>query len=193
MGKSNNEHTQSVNTNQAADIDTSEYSFANVKAFLSGEVKNRRTEAPRKMSESKFKTSDLEHIQKRNETYDTYLNSYVTNFNKKSNMQRKMKLWFFIIVMFSLILILCAGILAIYKIVSKTLLETVDVAGIITAIVGMIASFLVLPKIIGDNLFPVKEDDQTNEMFSRMVEYDMRLREHYNQLQETEQKSDKSL
>ncbi len=183
MGKSSSERTQRVNGNREADSDTSENSFADVKAFLSGEVKNRRTEAPRKMSESKFKTSDLEHIQRRNETYDTYLNSYVTNFNIKAGMQRRMKMWFFIIVMFSLILILCASVLAIYKIVSKESLATVDVAGIITAIVGMIASFLILPKIIGDNLFPGKEDDQTNEMFSRMVEYDMRLREHYNQLQ----------
>lgn len=187
MSKVEPKNIRDVNKSKSVEVNISAANFANDKAFLTGEVRSsRRSDAPRKMSETKFKSSDLEHIQKRNETYDTYLSTYVSNFNLKAKVQRRMKMWFFIIVMFSLVLIIGASVFAVCRIVTKNLLEVTDVAAVITAIVGMVSSFLVLPKVIGDNLFPVKEEDQTNEMFGRMVEYDMKLREHYDQVQATE-------
>ena len=70
---------------------------------------------------------------------------------------------------------------------------TPDIATLITAMVSSISSFLVLPKVIADNLFPSKEEDKTSELFSKMFEHDINLRGIYHISENIEQASKEQL
>lgn len=135
-------------------------------------------------TDNDLKTSDMMAIHDRNEIYNLYLKNYVSNFNLRTYYQRRMKNWFFGITMFLLAVIVILCSVALIIIVKKEPLEMTDAAAAITAVIGMISTFLVLPKVIGDNLFPSKEEDQTHEIFSKMVENDMSLRKFHDHVQE---------
>lgn len=139
-----------------------------------------------------LKSSDMRAIHDRNEIYNRYLKNYVSNFSLRTYHQRKMKKWFFIITMLLLTVIVIASSVSLILIVNRESLEAADAATAITAVIGMISTFLVLPKVIGDNLFPSKEEDQTHEIFSKMVENDMNLRKFHDHAQE-QSKSDDTL
>ena len=58
-------------------------------------------------------------------------------------------------------------------------IKTNDVITVITAMAGAISSFLVLPRVMAENLFPSKEEDKTADVFSKMFEHDINLRGLY--------------
>ena len=60
-----------------------------------------------------------------------------------------------------------------------------SIIALITSIGGTITSFIVLPKVIADNLFPSKDDDKTTETFREMIKYDLDVRKlHYHSEEE---------
>lgn len=146
--------------------------------FLNSVLKYASVEKP--ITDSDLRESDLEAINSHNKTYTEYLDNYVLEFKRKSRSQRTMKNWFFVIVMLLLSVIIIASFVSLIIISSKKVIGLEEIATLITAIGGAIASFLVLPKIIAENLFPSKEEDKTDIIFAKMFDHDMSLRELHN-------------
>lgn len=147
-------------------------------AYLNSVFKHTSIEKP--ITDSDLRESDLEAINSHNKTYTEYLDKYVLEFKNKSRSQRIMKNWFFVIVMLLLSVIIITSFVSLVIISSKKIIGFEEIATLLTAIGGAIASFLVLPKIIAENLFPSKEEDKTDIIFAKMFDHDMSLRELHN-------------
>ncbi len=151
-------------------------------AVLDAEQLLRQTTKINKRSEDlKFWQSDLHAILNRNLIYGVYLSNYCTNFNKKSKSKRRLGRCFFWITMILLAIIVIGGVVGIGLIFIRGDIGGGEVASIISAIVGMITAFLVLPKIIGDNLFPKNDDDKSADLFELVMNKDFELRKFYQQ------------
>lgn len=130
----------------------------------------------KKISDNDLKNTDLEAIQRHTKIYTEYLETYVNDYKKKISAQITMKWIFFIIVLLLLTSMIIGSIIVICNISKKPLINPSDVATVITAIVGAVSAFLILPKVIAENLFPSKEEDKTAQIFEKMFEHDINLR-----------------
>ena len=166
--------------------------YNNTIDFLQGILSKRQT-SKKQITDKDLKSTDLEAIQERAQTYTGYLKNYVDDYKRKTIAQQRMKSWFFIIVMFLLAVIVIGSVVSLILISRKLIIRLNDLATVITALVGAISSFLILPKIIADNLFPKKEDDKTGEIFSKMFEHDFSLRGMYHVQENIERDSNDSM
>lgn len=126
-----------------------------------------------------FREHALDSVQKRNERYCTFLDEYVDNYNQKAKSSKCMKRIFFVAIMILLFGMVSACMIAFVTISKKEDISYSDVATIVTAIGGVIASFIVLPKVMAENLFPAQEEDRTAEIFDSMIKYDLELEKFY--------------
>lgn len=133
----------------------------------------------KQITDADLKDADLAAIQERAKTYTGYLKNYVSDYKDKTQAQKVMKGWFFAITMFLLLCIVVASSIALVIIARKETIRINDIATIVTAMASAVSSFLVLPKVIAENLFPSKEEDKTAEVFSKMFEHDISLRGLY--------------
>lgn len=137
-----------------------------------------------------LRDADLVAIQARAKTYTEYLKNYVTDYKNKTHAQRIMKIWFFVLTMFLLLAIVGASSTCLVAISLKDNIKLSDIATVITAMAGAVSSFLILPKVIAENLFPSREEDKTAEVFGKMFEHDIELRGLYHITGNIEQMDD---
>ena len=147
--------------------------------FLNEAVSKSST-SKKRITDNDLKNADLEAVQKHTKAYSDYLEAFVSDFKLKTRNQRKMKIVFFVVTLILLLVIIGGGVGSIFIISKKQDTALPDVATVITAVVGAVSSFLILPKVIADNLFPSKEDDRTAEIFGKMFEHDINIRNIYN-------------
>ena len=121
----------------------------------------------------------LKTVQDRNDSYCTFLAEYINNYGRKVKATRKMKWIFFVIILILLSGMVAACIVAFINASQKQETDYSNIATIITSIAGIITSFIVLPKVIAENLFPSKEEDRTAEIFDSMIKYDIKLEKVY--------------
>jgi hypothetical protein len=153
-----------------------ELAVSDIEQFL-----QRTTKSIKRSEDLDFWKNDLHAILNRNLIYGVYLSNYCTNFNKKSKSKRRLGRCFFWITMILLAIIVIGGVVGIGLIFIRGDIGGGEVASIISAIVGMITAFLVLPKIIGDNLFPKNDDDKSADLFELVMNKDFELRQFYQQ------------
>lgn len=134
------------------------------------------------------KRKDWNEISARNQIYTQFLFTYIANSNQKSKHQVRMKIWFFAIIMSLLAILVIAACVALVNISAKALPRVEDVVTVITAISGVITSFIVIPKVIAKNLFPPSEDDKTAQIFGSMIKSDLKLRKYYAPMDSNEEK-----
>lgn len=167
--------------------------FTSTLDFLRSSIISSKTKK-KKISDKDLKNTDLEAIQKHTEIYTDYLNTYVNEYKKKISSQVVMKWCFFVIIILLLITMIICGVVVICIISKKEFISTADVVTVITAIFGAISSFLILPKVIAENLFPSKEEDKTDQIFEKMFEHDINLRGIYyssdNDIENSEQQNE---
>ncbi|HEY8390463.1 MAG TPA: hypothetical protein VIL26_05885 [Clostridia bacterium] len=94
----------------------------------------------------------------RNAKYTELVEDFSKHYREKSKQNRRLKNWFFIIIITLLVIVTIATI-ALSFIVLKEDNLIKSVSTIISSFVTLITSFLSLPKIIAKYLFPLKEDD----------------------------------
>ena len=135
---------------------------------------------PLNLKDNVLKDTDIESLQRNSNAYSCYLETFVNEYKKKSCHQRVMKIWFFVLTLFLLFALIGGGISSIIIVSLKRCITLADVATVITAVTGAVSSFLILPKIIAENLFPSKEEDRTAEIFGKMFEHDISIRSIYN-------------
>lgn len=138
-----------------------------------------------------LRLSDLENIIDRASAYSMYLQNYVNEYDRRVRSQLRMKRVLFISTLVLLTILILGSVVCTVILLQRSRTQISDVITTITALVGAITSFLVLPKTIAKNLFPANEDDKSTELFASMFEYDVRLREMYtSQLMEQANESD---
>lgn len=147
--------------------------------FLDLLLSNKDAEKKQITTDADLKDADLAAIRERAKTYTGYLKNYVSDYKDKAHAQKVMKGWFFAITMLLLLCIVVACSITLVVIARKENIKLNDVATIVTAMASAVSSFLVLPKVIAENLFPSKEEDKTAEVFSKMFEHDISLRGLY--------------
>lgn len=157
---------------------TNNTDFQSTLDILERLVNNSKTKRKR-ITDNDLKDADFEAIQKHTKIYTDYLDAYVKDYTKKSESQRIMKICFFIITMLLLSLMILGGFIAIVIICQKDTIDVSDVVTVITAVTGAVSSFLILPKVIAENLFPSMEQDKTTEIFGKMFDHDISLRGIY--------------
>lgn len=123
---------------------------------------------------------DIPHIRKRSGIYTDYLQSYVSNFKHRNISHLAMKVVFFLSILSLLVVITWACFGCIQEISRKNDINYADAATAVSALAGLLISFLSLPKLICNNLFPQAEEDKTAEIFNKMFEHDVKLRELHN-------------
>lgn len=129
--------------------------------------------------EHRLKDSDFDAMEMRVTAYTQYLRSYVSEYKSKLLTQRKLKTIFFVVINLLLVAMIAFCFILINKVLSGNFSSTVGITTIISTTVGLITSFFVLPKIIAENLFPAKDEDISEKVFSEMFEYDIKLRNMY--------------
>lgn len=122
-----------------------------------------------------FREQALDSVRKRNANYCSFMDEYVANYGEKAKSAKCMKKIFFGAIMVLLFGMVTACMMAFWNISKKPNMSYSDVAAIITAVGGIIGSFIVLPKVVAENLFPSKEEDRTAEIFDSMIKYDLEL------------------
>lgn len=121
----------------------------------------------------------LETVQDRNNSYCYFLTEYIENYECKAKAAQKMKWIFFWVILALLFGMVTACIVAFINASQKQGADYSNIATIVTSIAGIITSFIVLPKVIAENLFPSQEEDKTAEIFDSMIKYDIELEKHY--------------
>ena len=140
-----------------------------------GSLASRINPKANKSYDDNLKRSDMDAINVHNRHYSTFLYQYIYNFKKKNKTLLRMKIGFFIIVMFLLFVLIVSSCVCII-IVSTKKADVYDITILITSLASAITSFIILPKIMAKHLFPYKEEDTSNMIFSKMIEYDLQLR-----------------
>lgn len=125
-----------------------------------------------------LKIRDFQAISDRNETYNRFLESYVDSYSSKAKSQRYMKWLFLLVILFLLGFLVIILSLAVYNF-SRNENNVFDLASVISAIAGILTSFIIIPKIIAKNLFPSNEEDASSQIFNDMLNYDNSLRGFY--------------
>ena len=134
----------------------------------------------KQLTDNVLRNHDYEAIGQRTKIYTDYLDIYVSEFKQKSLIQRIMKSAFFWTILSLLLIMVIVSALSLFFISKKDNITVSDVVIVVTSISGAISSFLILPKVIADNLFPSKEEDHTAEIFEKMFKNDMNIRNIYN-------------
>lgn len=129
--------------------------------------------------DTQIKQSDIKSILERNKKYNKYIDNYSFVYAKKQKGQSKMKWIFFITVLALLVILVMGTIVSMVLISSKNDIDLYDISLIISAIAGVITSFIILPKVIAQNLFPSTDEDNSYNTFKSVIENDYRLREFY--------------
>lgn len=129
--------------------------------------------------DEEFRNSDIESIKKRDKIYINFISDYNTNFNKKSKGQRKMKWIFFITILTLLFGLIFGTVYSLIIISNKANVSINDISIIISSLVGAITAFIALPKIIANNLFPVKDEDHSADIFKSVIDNDLKLRQFH--------------
>ena len=142
-------------------------------------VSNMFSSEKEEINNDHLKESDLRSIERRSRTYSNYLTEYINHFKEKSRQQRGMKIAFFVIILALLIAVVGGSIAALLVVAMKNNAGIADIATLVSATGGLIAAFIILPKVIAINLFPQKEEDTTTDLFEKMFDHDMQLRGIY--------------
>lgn len=153
--------------------------FGRISRMLAKKVTKLGRQTRELHDDSFFKDNDLTAVSQRNSTYNDFLTDYVANQKLRNKHQRVMKWLFFSVTLVFLCVVVVAMCLAVVFLARKPQITPADVAAILTAVGGVVASFIVLPKVIAENLFPSREDDKTADIFNSMIAYDMRLKDYY--------------
>lgn len=144
-------------------------------------------------SDAFYKKQALDSVQSRNELYGSFLTEYIHHYDSKAKTAKRMKWIFFAVIMLLLVGMVAVCILTFVNVSKKSELNYSDVGTVVTSVGGVIASFIVLPKVIAENLFPAQEEDRTAEIFDSMIKYDMELEKFYaDQGQPKEKQDDES-
>lgn len=130
----------------------------------------------------KIEQEDKEHrkeYDRRDNLYSDLLEEYINAYKKKTKRNRKLKLAFFFIVVFTFCVIILGSVasLIIVSIVGQSIAATVSV--ITGSVISIISAIIVLPKIIAEYLFPTDEEQNMNEMIKNMQENDSRIRQSF--------------
>lgn len=126
-----------------------------------------------------LKAADFSAIFARNDKYNEYITKYIDIFYKRHNAQRRMK-WFFFFATLALLIgiVVCSCICMLISANREG--DIYNISLLVSSFVGAITSFIVLPKIIANNLFPKSEEDHSDQVFKSMFQYDLKLR-HFHQ------------
>lgn len=119
-----------------------------------------------------------ENVEKRNEYYTDLVENFkdslaYNDYNKQT--YKKAFFWTTLILLIGVVAVSIIGTI----LVICFLQDTVSViTAISTAIIGMLSSIIVLPKIIAKYLFNPEEDKPVAKMVQQMIEYDKNIRYH---------------
>jgi hypothetical protein len=130
-------------------------------------------------SDNYYREHALDSVKDRNTQYSTFLSKYVDNYVSRAKVTNVMKIIFFTFIMIFLLAMVSICIIAFINITKKPDITYPDIATVITAVGGIIASFIVLPKVVAENLFPSKEEDRTADIFNSLINYDLELEKFY--------------
>ena len=109
------------------------------------------------------------------------IEKFVDHYEKRCKQNRVLRVIFFVLSFLSLLAIICVFSAVAILASSK---ETINVEAVISIIgsgATMLTSILVLPKMVGKNLFPEKEDNEILNFVKQMNETElgfMRVRNH---------------
>lgn len=114
--------------------------------------------------------------QRRNKLYSDLLDSYISIYIVKCRTNRLFKLVFFWLTISVFVIVILSMILAMIIVASKQCKDTSDVVLAISSLSGMLGTIIVLPRIIGNYLFPNDEDENMNGMLKSMQSNDLSIR-----------------
>lgn len=135
--------------------------------------KNDSTVLKQDTSEHDELNDDEYYLKARNKFYTNLTKSYETNYIETHKQKRKLKLWFFIVVMSLYSIIILGSMFAIlYSLIS----QKGNIEIIIGSVISLISTIATIPIIIARYLFPLGEDKQMGKMVNKMQKYDKRIR-----------------
>lgn len=97
------------------------------------------------------------------------LRNFINNQEKKEVQKRKLKKWFFWIVMLGFLILLIAPIILIFK--ANELSQITVIISLVSLLIELVTAIIVLPQIIAKYLFNKKEDEQLLHIIDGMQKY----------------------
>lgn len=117
-----------------------------------------------------------EEYDNRNRLYTHLLEMYIVNYQRKEKAKRVYKIIFFTVTVFLFVGIVGFGVIGTFRLSVAGDGNFANVGIAITNIAGIVATLIVLPKIIAEHLFPANEESNMLEMVKDMQDNDAKIR-----------------
>lgn len=109
--------------------------------------------------------------------YTKLLEEYIKNSKETSSQKRTFKNAFFWVAILTLCLsfLLFAGICVYFSVQDFSQIDVEDFAGLVSSLVGLLSLYIIIPKIIAEYLFNVKEDKHMAKIVKSVQKYDAKV------------------
>lgn len=140
---------------------------------INGDINNLLDDTPQGVNnlndiKRNYKIETTKQIKKRDEHFNSLLLSFIDDYKRRSKTKNILKIIFFGIILFILLVLIATPIVLIFIIAIDNI---PSIIAIITSIVEAFVAFLVLPKLIAQYLFDPKEDEKLVELIKHMQDY----------------------
>lgn len=130
---------------------------------------------PTKVNDENLESTFINNIRtdpgyaERNNMYSELLELYVHRYDKKEKTKGRYKCAFFVVIMvvFVAVIMLC-GFIIIYTVSRTEHITAADAGALIGSMAGIISTFIIIPKIIAEYLFPLNEESNMIDLVKSM-------------------------
>lgn len=130
-------------------------------------------------SAAKFRDEERKNYLEVDIQFKKFLSNFVANQNKKDTQKRRLKGFFFAIIMLSFFILMISPILVFYLIVKTPISDTSAIVAIISVLIELVSAILILPKIIAEYLFDKEEDKNMMDLIKNMQDYNEKKHSHF--------------
>lgn len=125
--------------------------------------------------------SDQQQVAEHGKNLSALLNEYTSNYRKRNSTNRWFRLVFFCVsisILIGLTIIAPGSIL--FLLYKEKISNFAAISGFFTSMISMLASIIVLPKIIAEYLFSTNEDVTNAEIVKEIIKSDLEIRNKLN-------------
>lgn len=131
-------------------------------------------------TDSSDETSEYGHqYDERNRLYTYMLKDHIKSYGEKADANMKYKRWFFGITMAMMVFCVVVPVIALLIMAITSVNICDSAATVIGCVASIVSALIILPKIIAEHLFPLKEDENMIGLIKEMQKNDSEIRRNH--------------
>ena len=120
--------------------------------------------------------SPADDVQARSKVYDGFLRQFIMNYRSYSRSQKIMRWIFYVVIILLLAGMVGACCFAAFRIWERPELELADLVIMLGLMLGAVAAFVTLPRIIAECVLAKPEQDEAAQIVCALIEHDKSVR-----------------